>query len=142
MLNENEHRYDDIINLPHHVSKKHLHMDILDRAAQFSPFMALTGYEAAVGETARLTDDWIEPGEESKAILNEKLRIISEHIAEKPVVIIAYFQPDEKKEGGAYVTITGAVRRIDEYTGTIIMADKTVIPIENIVDIQIVKQVI
>ena len=130
------HKYDDIINLPHHVSNKHPQMDILDRAAQFSPFMALTGYEDAVEETARLTDDWIELGEENKAVLNEKLRIIGEHITEKPVVTITYFQPDTKKDGGAYVTITGGIRRVDEYNGVIIMVDKTEISIKDIVDMQ------
>ncbi|MCH5211096.1 MAG: hypothetical protein J1F01_09055 [Oscillospiraceae bacterium] len=124
--------YDDIINLPHHVSKTRPQMGIIDRAAQFSPFMALTGYGDAVEETARLTDDWIELDEERKALLNKKLQIICEHISEKPIAAITFFQPDEKKDGGAYVTITGSVKRVDEYNGTVIMTDKTEIEINRI----------
>lgn len=124
--------YDDIINLPHHVSKTHPQMSIIDRAAQFSPFMALTGYGDAVEETARLTDEWIELDEERKVLLNKKLQIVCEHIREKPVAAITFFQPDEKKDGGAYVTITGEVRKIDEYNGTVIMTDKTEIEINRI----------
>ena len=124
--------YDDIINLPRHVSKKHPRMSAEERAAQFSPFAALTGYGDAVKEAARLTDERIELDEESKALIDARLRIIAEHIKERPAVSITYFKPDEKKSGGKYVTHVGAVRRIDEYALAVITVDKTAIPIEDI----------
>ena len=128
--------YEDIINLPHHVSKKRKRMSQIDRAAQFSPFAALTGYDAAILETGRLTDKRVELDEGTKAILNEKLTIIADFIKEQPEVTITYFEPDTKKDGGAYVDYTGTVRRIDEYERAVIMTDKTSIPIEQIYNIQ------
>lgn len=128
--------YKDIINLPHHVSKKRKRMSQIDRAAQFSPFAALTGYDAAILETGRLTDKRVELDEGTKAILNEKLTIIADFIKEQPEVIITYFEPDKKKDGGAYVDYRGTVKRIDEYERAVIMTDKTSIPIEQIYDIQ------
>lgn len=130
-----EHRYDDIINLPHHVSTKHPRMVPLDRAAQFSPFAALTGHDAAIKETARLTDERVELDESSKELLDMRLQIIREHLAEKPEVTVTFFEPDQKKSGGAYVTVTGRIKKIDEYEGklvleggiSILMADVTAI---------------
>ena len=122
-------RYDDIINLPHHVSEKHPPMSIQNRAAQFSPFAALTGYEAVIAETARLTDQRIELDEDAKAAITQKLQIIAEHIRERPEITVTWFRPDEKKAGGAYLTVTGTVRRIDEYGRTILMTDGTRIPL-------------
>lgn len=131
-----KHKYDDIINLPHHVSKKHPQMSPLNRAAQFSPFAALTGHEAAIQETARLTDSFIELDEDKKAQLNEQLQMIRENLGQKPECEIAYFQPDEKKDGGTYATIRGRVKKIDEYTHQIIFTDGTVLPIEHLFSIR------
>ena len=128
-------RYDDIINLPHHISKNHPQMDTLNRAAQFSPFAALTGYDDAIEETARLTDRRIDLDEVSKAILDEKLRIIMEQLGNKPEIEITYFQPDEKKSGGAYVSVSGIVKKIDYYKRLVLLQDGTRIKIEDISNI-------
>lgn len=130
------HRYDDIINLPHHVSTRHPHMSLYDRAAQFSPFSALTGHEAAIKETARLTDEKLELDEDVKEKLNEKLRIIKDNLGKETSVTISYFVPDERKTGGAYLSCTGTVRRIDVYRHVIIMTDQTVIPIDQIYEME------
>ena len=135
MINEYEHRYDDIINLPHHVSKKHTQMSLIDRAAQFSAFAALTGYGDEVEETARLTDVQADLDEEVKAELNRKLRVLAEHSADKPSVTITYFVPDTKKSGGKYVSVKGDMKRLDEYERTLIMTDETIIPIDRITEI-------
>lgn len=130
------HRYDDIIHLPHHQSGTRLHMSLHDRAAQFSPFAALTGYDAAVEEAARLTEQKLELSEEEKAALSAKLTEIKEHIKERPEVTVTYFVPDERKAGGTYVTVTGTVRRIDEFERVVVMQDQSRIPIEGIIDLQ------
>ena len=127
--------YDDIINLPHHTSPSRPRMSAHDRAAQFSPFAALTGYDSAITETGRLTDKKVELDEYSKADLNEKLSKIQDQIDEEPEVSITYFQPDKKKTGGAYIAATGCVKRIDEYERTVIMQDATRIPIDDIFEI-------
>lgn len=129
--------YEDIINLPHHTSKSRPHMSVYDRAAQFSPFAALTGYDAAITETARLTDKRVELDEYSKADLNERLNLIQDHLDEQPEVSITYFQPDKKKTGGAYITATGHVKKIDEYERTVVMQDATKIPIDEIIAINL-----
>ena len=130
------HKYDDIINLPHHVSKKHPQMSLHDRAAQFSPFAALTGHNAAINETARLTDEKQILSEDVIAKLNEQLNLIKENIGTNQTVTITYFVPDDKKSGGAYISHTGVVKKIDEYNHTVILTDKTVIPIEQISEMQ------
>ena len=130
------HKYDDIINLPHHVSKKHPQMSLHDRAAQFSPFAALTGHKAAINETARLTDEKQILSEDVIAKLNEQLNLIKENIGTNQTVTITYFVPDDKKSGGAYISHTGVVKKIDEYNHTVILTDKTVIPIEQISEMQ------
>lgn len=127
--------YDDIINLPRHTSPSRPHMSAYDRAAQFSPFAALTGYGSAITETGRLTDKKVELDEYSKAELNEKLVKIQDQIAAQPEVLITYFQPDKKKSGGAYITATGCVKKIDAYERTVIMQDATKIPIDDILEI-------
>jgi hypothetical protein len=127
--------YDDIINLPHHVSTTHPHMSVIDRAAQFSPFAALTGYDAAVKETARQTDERIELDESMKDALNDWLHIISERIKEHPEIAITYFQPDAKKNGGTYVTATGTAKKIDEYERVVVMTNGAAIPIDEIISI-------
>ena len=128
-------KYDDIINLSHHVSNKHPQMTLEVRAAQFAPFAALTGYEDAIDETARLTNERIELDEESKSILDNKIQIIKEQISTRPTISFTYFIPDLKKDGGKYVTVTGIVRKIDEYRQIIILEDKTEIPINEIISI-------
>ena len=130
------HKYDDIINLPHHVSKKHPQMSLHDRAAQFSPFAALTGHKAAINETARLTDEKQILSEDVIAKLNEQLNLIKENICTNPIVTITYFVPDDRKSGGAYISNTGVVKKINEYNHTVILTDKTVIPIEQISEMQ------
>lgn len=127
--------YDDIINLPRHQSATHPHMSSYDRAAQFSPFAALTGYEDAVTETARLTDRRVELDEYGKSALNERLNIIQDTPDEQPKVSITYFLPDKKKSGGEYVTLTGGVKKIDEYEHIVLMWDGSKIPIDDIIEI-------
>lgn len=133
---KDEHRYDDIINLPHHVSKKHPSMSLLNRAAQFSPFAALTGHSEAVRETARLTDSFIELGEDRKRQLDEQLQRIRENLEREPEIEAVYFQPDDKKDGGAYVTVCGRVKRISEYERRIIFTDGTSLPIDYLFSIR------
>lgn len=128
-------KYDDIINLPHHISNKHPQMTLEARAAQFAPFAALTGYDDAVKETARLTNERIELDEETKSILDNKIQIIKEHISARPEISFTYFIPDLKKDGGKYVTVTGIVRKIDEYRQVIILEDKTEIPIHETISV-------
>ena len=132
---EKKGKYDDIIDLPHHVSYRHARMSRIDRAAQFSPFAALTGYEAAVQETARLTEGQKELDETALAVLNEKLRLLSEMRQDQPQVTVTYFRPDERKAGGAYVTVSGTVKTVDEYAHTVAMSDGTVIPMRHIREI-------
>lgn len=128
-------KYEDIINLPHPTSKRHPRMSLYDRAAQFSPFAALTGHEEAVKETARLTDQKLELSDDTIERLNEKISRIAELIDSHPEISITYFVPDSKKTGGTYDTYFGKVKKIDEYNHTIVMIDKTIIPIEQISEI-------
>ena len=127
--------YDDIIHLPHHVSAKRPRMTAIDRAAQFSPFAALTGYDSAIRETARLTDERVELDEHMKDALSDKLQIIADRLEEQPEIKITYFQQDVKKNGGVYVTAAGTVKKIDKYERVIAMTDGTAIPIDEIISI-------
>lgn len=131
-MTESEIKYADIIGLPHHTSPTRPRMSVSARAAQFAPFAALTGYGAAVDETARLTDDMIVLDENAKAMLDGKLQIIAEHIGGHPEVTITYFEPDKKKSGGAYISVTGRVKEIDEYERVVKLCDGVKIPIEQI----------
>ena len=128
--------YEDILNLPHHVSKTRPQMSMLDRAAQFSPFAALTGYDDAIKETGRLTDEKIEMDEDRKAALDMKQAYLIEMIDERPEISITYFLPDAKKSGGAYVTVTGNLKRFDEYERLLILTDGKKIPMDDIADIE------
>lgn len=130
-------KYEGIINLPHHISDRHARMPMVDRAAQFSPFAALTGYDAAVKETARLTDSRTELTEEAKEILDAQLREAAE-LGE--TVCITYFAPDKKKVGGAYVDSVGKVKKIDRIEGIVLMSGGTSILIENIVNLVFVNK--
>ena len=132
-------KYDDIINLPHHVSKTRPRMSLEQRSAQFAPFAALTGYEEEISETGRLTTDRIELNEEAKQILDRTLQAITKKIATQPAVTITYFIPDTKKDGGAYITVSGYIKKIDEYRQVIILEDKTEIPINNIIGMDILN---
>ncbi len=127
--------YEDIINLPHHVSATRPQMSRENRAAQFSPFAALTGHGAAILETARLTDEKKELGEEAIAELDMKLGILADMIRSRPEVAIIHFKPDAKKEGGAYITTAGAVKRIDDYEHTIVLVGGETIRIPDILSI-------
>lgn len=128
-------KYDDIIHLPRHVSTTYPHMAVIDRAAQFSPFAALTGHDSAIKETARLTDERVELDEYIKDDLSHRMQIIADRIKEQPEISITYFKPDAKKNGGAYVTAISTVKKIDEYERVIIMNDSTEIPIDEIANI-------
>ena len=127
--------YDDIIHLPHHVSSAHPPMSVINRAAQFSPFAALTGYDAAIAETARLTDDRIELGENAIDDLDLKLLILTENIQSHPEITVSYFQPDNKKAGGAYVAETGVIKKIDDYERIIVLTNGKRIPIADVRDV-------
>ena len=130
------HSYDDIINLPNLTSKNHPRMSLHDRAAQFAPFAALTGHDAAIKETARLMDERLELSDEIIMKLNDQLNMIRDNIGTEQEVSITYFVPDDKKAGGAYVTHSGVVKKIDKFKRKLIMQDETVIPIEQISEIQ------
>ena len=132
----NTNKYDDIINLPHHVSPTRQKMSMIDRAAQFSPFAALTGHNAAINETARLTENQIDLDENTKAVLNEKLQMISEHLASEPIITFTFFEPDSKKSGGLYTSKTGTVKKIDEYSLNVVMPDNSRIKIDRISNIE------
>ena len=129
--------YEDIINLPHPTSTKHPRMSMINRAAQFSPFAAISGYDAAIQETARLTDQRILLDDHTKAALDEKLRLLVEAINEQPEAAITYFLSDKKKTGGEYITIAGRVKRIDNIGREIVMTDRQIIPIDDILNITI-----
>ena len=128
--------YNDIINNPHHTSKTRKRMSQSNRAAQFAPFAALTGYDAAIDEAARLTETKIELDDKTKEILNMKLSFLKDHIMDRPYVTVTYFVPDPKKDGGAYVDYNGNIRVIDEIKHSIIFTDRTTISIDVIYDIQ------
>ena len=130
------HRYDDIIQLSRPVSKKRSPMSNFDRAAQFSPFAALTGYDAVIAETGRLTDTRVELDEGGKALLDEKIQTIREHLEEHPAVKLTVFCPDSRKSGGAYETITGNVKKIDPVTRILVLTGGEVISIDRIYGIE------
>ena len=133
--NEYGRRYDDIIDLPHHQSDTKPNMSLHDRAAQFSPFSALTGYDDAVRETERLTDIKQELSEETKAELDMKLSFLQYRIKEQPEIEITYFVPDEKKSGGRYVTEFAPIVKIDKLRRVVILQNKAEIPIDEIAGI-------
>ena len=130
-------RYDDIINLPHHVSPTRQRMSMYDRAAQFAPFAALAGYDDAVAETARLTESRPELDEQEQSAINGRLAYIADHIKEQPEVRIKYFVPDEHKSGGAIIEVSGKVKKISATDGTVVMADGCKIRLSDIVDLSI-----
>ena len=128
-------KYDEIMGLPHHVSKTRPQMPMSDRAAQFAPFAALTGYGAAIKETGRLTDERIELDVEALSALDMKYQLLMEALDEAPEVTITYFQPDERKAGGKYVSAVGTVKKIDDFERRITMRDGTRIPTDDVLNI-------
>ena len=135
-MTDKPHPYDDILHLPHHVSETHPQMSMLDRAAQFSPFSALTGYEAAIDETARWTDAKRELTEEEQQIISAKLHALKAHEKEAPEVRMTYFVQDLKKAGGAYETIRGRIKKIDELACRIELQDRTTVMFDDLLDVE------
>ena len=129
-----KHPYDDIFNLPHHVSERHPQMSMYNRAAQFAPFAALTGHNAAITEAARLTEAEEELSESDAEVLNRKLAYL-QSLDEKPTISVTYFVPDDKKEGGSYHTATGIVKSVEPDKGVLQFEDGTGIPVIRIKDI-------
>ena len=129
-------KYEDIINLPHHVSETRPQMSMLDRAAQFSPFAALSGYDDAVKEAGRLTDNRVELGDEGQDLLDRKLQYLQEIIADRPEISVTFFIPDEKKPGGSYAILIGNLKRVDLYERLLVMTDGKKIPLDDIADIK------
>lgn len=138
-MNDDIHNYEDIIHLPHHVSKVHKPMSLYERAAQFAPFAALTGHKEAIYEKERLTSEKKILDENQKFMLNIKLQTILENIKECPVITIIYFQKDKTKDGGSYVSVTEHVEKIDEYSKTIQLANHVKIKIDDIYQIKLQK---
>ena len=134
-------KYEDIINMPHHVSKKHPQMTLYERSAQFAPYAALTGHGDAIKETGRLTSARIELDEEEKEILDRKMQNIFNNFNKITKVTFTYFIPDSKKDGGKYETITDEIKKIDTYKKIIILENNTEIPINEIIDISIDKKI-
>ena len=128
--------YEDIVDLPHPISKRHTPMPMINRAAQFAPFAALTGYDAVIKETARLTEEDIILSESETAVLNGQLQQLVRHLPEHPKAKITWFRPDERKSGGAYITTTGTVKKIDEYGKYLLMDSGEMIPMEKMVTIE------
>ncbi len=128
--------YEDMLAMAHPVSEKHPPMTMLDRAAQFSPFAALRGYDGVIEEAARLTDQPVELDESSLAQINAVLSILASQIDQQPEVAITFFQPDERKAGGSYVTVNGRVKKVDTYAAELVLTDGTAIPFAQIVGIE------
>ena len=127
--------YDDMLDLPHHTSPRHPRMSARDRAAQFAPFSALTGYDDVIDETARLTDGRIELSEDARAMLDVRQKILERRIDEKPKVTVVHFVADKRKSGGAYHSFTGNLVRMDETRRAMIFADGTSIQTSDVIEI-------
>ena len=134
---ESTERYQDIINLPHHQSKTYPRMSLENRAAQFSPFAALKGYDEAIDETARFTEEQFERGEDAKAALNDKLFMLRLKIAERPAVRVTYFKPDEKKKGGAFCTAEGTLVKVDPEGQKIVLSSNLTLSFDQLIEIEI-----
>ena len=131
-----KHPYEDILNLPHHVSETHPRMSRIDRAAQFSPFAALTGYGEVIREAGRITDRQIQLDEDSQAVLNRKFQLLLEQIGEHPWITVTYFLQDAKKAGGMYVSHTGQVKKFLDYEQILVFTDGKQIPLGDIVALE------
>lgn len=134
-VEEDPHRYDDMLMMPHHVSDHHPPMSLHDRAAQFSPFAALTGYDAAIIETGRLTDEKILLTEGRLEAIDLRLRYLKEHLPLAEPIEITYFLPDKRKEGGSYVSVSQCVKKIDDYEELLVLSNGTQIRFEDILEI-------
>lgn len=128
--------YNDIINLPHHVSATRPQMPMMERAAQFSPFAALTGYDAAIKETGRLTEEKIELDEENLKDLNMRFQMLIDHLKDEPEVSFTYFKPDERKTGGAYIEVSGVVKKVDDFERLILMKNGLKLPMDDILNVE------
>ena len=133
------HKSDDIIHLSRPRSGRRVRMSNYDRAAQFSPFAALTGFEAAIAETGRLTDSRIELDEGGKQLLDEQMHAVMEAIHTQPEVEIVWFRYDERKAGGSYVTTTGHVKKVDDYSSRLLFTDGCCIPLEEVISVTVIK---
>ncbi len=129
--------YDDIIDLPRPVSKKHPPMPMMKRAAQFLPFAALTGFEGEIAEAARLTETAPELGEDALAALDEALERLRVRLPERPEISVTRFIPDERKAGGHFETLTGHIRRLDEANRTLILIDGTRVDLDTVVELTV-----
>ena len=129
-------KYEDLLHRPHPISARHPRMSAENRAAQFAPFAALTGYEAEIRETARLTDSKIQLSEDDRQLLDRKQQILREHLPERPAVTLIYFEPDDRKEGGQYNTVCGQVRKVDEIARTMTLTDGTELFLDDIFTIE------
>ena len=132
--------YDDILYMPHHVSPTRKKMSMVDRGAQFSPFAALTGYEAAIQESGRLTDRGFELDVDGKAMLDEKIRAIRDHIQDRPKVTVTYFVPDIRKAGGAYRDVRGTVVKVDALNQWLVLEDGTILDFCRIYEISEISE--
>ena len=128
-------KYDDMLDLPHHTSPRHPRMSLRDRAAQFAPFSALTGYDDVIDETARLTDGRIELSEDARAVLDVKQKMLQRRIAEQPRITVVHFVSDQRKSGGSYRSFTGNLLRMDEFEREMVFADGTRIKVSDIIEI-------
>lgn len=130
------HRYDDMLDLPHHVSGTRRHMTMEQRAAQFSPFAALTGYDEAIQESSRLTVQRAELSQEEQDLLNHRLQVLSRHEKEEPEVTVTWFEEDPRKDGGSYRQKTVHVHRVDEFTGNLVLSDRKTISFQDIMTLE------
>ncbi len=131
-----QHQYDDIIDLPHHVSLRHPQMPLSDRAAQFAPFAALAGHDAAIRETARRTDSFAELDDSRKEQLNERLQLLGQNLAREPEVEVVYFQSDPVKHGGTYVTVRGKIKKVDGCSRRLLFTDGRNVSIDNLFSLE------
>ena len=129
-------KYDDMLHLPHPTSARHPRMPIAERAAIFSPFAALSGHAGAIAEAARLTDQKMELDEDTKAELDRRQAVLLEHISEQPEITVTWFQPDERKDGGAYLTATGRLKKLDEVQRVLVLTDGTKIPLDDVAGLE------
>lgn len=132
------HKYDDIMDLPHHTSPTRKRMSMIDRGAQFSPFAALTGYEEAVAETARVTEEKRELSEDMRSEIDEKLMTLAARLDERPEITLIYFVPDKRKSGGAYVRLSGRLKSIDDYERCLVFSDGRRIDLFSVKELEIV----
>ncbi|HJD20618.1 MAG TPA: hypothetical protein H9915_02245 [Candidatus Gemmiger faecigallinarum] len=133
---QDPHRYDDLIDLPHPVSARRPRMPVSERAAQFSPFAALTGYGDAIAETARLTDARLELDEETQRLLNRRVALLRQAAPDRPLVRVTCFEPDAAKDGGRYVTLEVRVRGVDLAGGRLLLEGGGRLPLADVIALE------